>query len=365
MLIRLGEHDGKTPGSPLSIRDLNEAQQRTVGTIERDDLVSVRHGRVSFKHDLLGDWARLNALLAFRTISGRPDNEFGTIPPLATCSSIVRAKPSGARRRCSAVGGRLTHLQDGDQNSVIAADIFLDAIIFSGNAGVLLEELWPWLTANNGDPLRRFLKRFLYVATIPDPRALSVADVEDVDWLSTLLRFPLILYWYPVLRALAQHRVDVCKYALVLTAEVCELWLRTIPREWGGRTDAATLALALARETQGLRVEDVWFSEKADQKIYEALCQATRDYPEEVSQVLLELCHRLPSPLRSWSAQEPFKNVSEPTGLSRNGRFRPKKRLRRRSLPPPKYPGHGADRRGYRNSTAHMVASRSHFRQPS
>ena len=38
MLIRLGEHDGNTLGSPLSIRDLNEAQQRTVGTIERDDL---------------------------------------------------------------------------------------------------------------------------------------------------------------------------------------------------------------------------------------------------------------------------------------------------------------------------------------
>ena len=178
-----------------------------------------------------------------------------------------------------------------------------------------MEELWPRLTANNGHLLRRFLKRFLYVATIPDPRALSVADVEDVDWLSTLLRFPSFCTGYPVLRALAQHRVDVCKYALVLTAEVCELWLRTIPREWGGRTDAATLALALARETQGLRVEDVWFSEKADQKIYEALCQATRDYPEEVSQVLLELCHRRPE---SPSDRGARKSLSR-TSASRQG----------------------------------------------
>jgi hypothetical protein len=335
MLIRLGEHDGNTLGSPLSIRDLNEAQQRTVGTIERDDLVSVRHGRVSFKHDLLGDWARLNALLAYGP------SAVDQITNLAQYPRWQRAVRLYAQSLLEHEGGvprwvdAVTHLQDGDQNSVIAADIFLDAIIFSGNAGVLLEELWPRLTANNGHLLRRFLKRFLYVATIPDPRALSVADVEDVDWLSTLLRFPLILYWYPVLRALAQHRVDVCKYALVLTAEVCELWLRTIPREWGGRTDAATLALALARETQGLRVEDVWFSEKADQKIYEALCHATRDYPEEVSQVLLELCHRRPESPQIVERKRAFQERQRADRVEQERSLSAEERLRRRSLPPP------------------------------
>src|SRR5439155_22238083 len=105
------------------------------------------------------------------------------------------------------------------------------------------EQVWPQLIAGDGQLLRRFLKRFLFIATLPDPRIQEIAGSDDIDWFLSRMRIPYIWYWHAPLRVFERHHADLCKLALILAAEVCELWLRTIPPEWGGRAEAAGIAL--------------------------------------------------------------------------------------------------------------------------
>jgi hypothetical protein len=248
--------------------DLSDEERRTLRALERDDLVTVRHGRASFKHDLLGDWARLHALLAAGGNAPEKIKQASRFPrwqqAIRLYAQDLLEHERGAQRWKEAI----SELQGEDGNAVMAADYYLDALIFSGNAATLLEQLWLDLLADKARMLRRLLKRFLYIATIPDPRAEAFVEAGDLDWFSTRLRIPFLLYWYAPLRVLEQHRADVSQFALFLGAEICELWLRTIPKEWGGRTEAARLALHLAKEVQGLRAEDVWFSDNSDQSLF-------------------------------------------------------------------------------------------------
>lgn len=59
-------------------------------------------------------------------------------------------------------------------------DLFLDALFLAPNAIALLNRSWSTLAANNGQLLNHLLNRFLFVATLPDPRiALLAGDEEE------------------------------------------------------------------------------------------------------------------------------------------------------------------------------------------
>ncbi len=334
LLIKLGEHDGNALKAAVNIMDLSGEEQRILSKVERDDLVTVRHGRISFRHDLLGDWARLHAFLATESDAAGKIRNVSRFPRWQNAIRLYAQKllehEGGVRRWKEAI----SEFQSDDGNAVMAADYYLDAIIFSGNAAVLLEQLWPDLLRDNARMLCRLLKRFLYIATIPDPRAEAFAEAGDLDWISTRLRIPFVLHWYALLRVLEQHRADVSEFALFLGAEICELWLRTIPKEWGGRESAAKLAIHLAREVQGLRAEDVWFIDQSDQKVYEALCHAAVDFPNDVAQILLELCHRRPESAEIVSRRIAYREKRLKDALEQENSLSPELRKRRRSSSP-------------------------------
>ncbi|MBZ5617746.1 MAG: hypothetical protein LAQ69_03270 [Acidobacteriia bacterium] len=292
LLMAVGERDGESLASAVSIRDLRDDERRTLGELEADQLLRARAGQIFFAHDLLGDWARLQSLLAsgnqvlgkIRQVSGLPRWQVA-----------IRLYAQRLLENQQGAGGwkeAIHQLQADGADQVLAADYFLDALIFAGNAEAFLEQVWPDLIADKAHLLFRFLKRFQHVATLADPRVVEFADRDDFEWFSTRLRIPYFLYWYPTLRVLDRHAEDVARLALILAAQVCELWLRTIPPELGGRPEAGRLALRLAREAQGLRAEGVFFMDGIDQKVHEALFQAAPDFPDEVSQIALELCRR-------------------------------------------------------------------------
>src|SRR5205085_1951768 len=131
---------------------------------------------------------------------------------------------------------------------------------------------------------------------IPDWRIalLRGKDVAE-DHLGAWFRIPVPLYWYPVLRVLSRHPADVIDNAFYYAAEVCGLWLRTMPPGTLGRREAAALALALGREMQALLAQDTYF-EDSTKHIFEAALQAAFEFPDEVGQMALELAGRRPLP---------------------------------------------------------------------
>jgi hypothetical protein len=139
-----------------------------------------------------------------------------------------------------------------DAASKLSADLFLDGLLFAANSESLLEQVWPDLMADGGQILRRLLKRLVHVASFPDWRFNGLGDPELAEQYEAWFRVPQLLYWVPVLRVLSRRSADIIKQALIQGAEVCALWLRTMPVGMPGRREAGLLALELAKEAQGL-----------------------------------------------------------------------------------------------------------------
>jgi hypothetical protein len=76
------------------------------------------------------------------------------------------------------------------------------------------------------------LNRFLFVATLPDPRiaVLTQGETGGAQW-EHLFRVPYWPYWGPMLTVLRVHRPEVVQLAPHAAAKICALWLRTMPAD--------------------------------------------------------------------------------------------------------------------------------------
>ena len=185
-----------------------------------------------------------------------------------------------------------------DSQTQLARDLLLDGLLLAINSEALLEKTRNDLE-DRGQVIRRLLKRLLHVETNPDWRIALLRGKEVADnHLGAWFRIPVPIYWYPVLRVLSRHSTDVVHNALSYAAEVCGLWLRTMPPGTLGRREAAALSLALGREMQALLVQDTSFQDSTKQ-IFEAALQAAPEFSDEVGQMALELAGRRPFPQRT------------------------------------------------------------------
>ena len=99
------------------------------------------------------------------------------------------------------------------------------------------------------------IERFLYVATMPDPRlALILGAGKEASKYEHLMRYPYWPYWGPLISVLQEKRIETAKLVPNEAAKVCAMWLRSMnftPKPnykvvW--RQEAAELAYAIAGE---------------------------------------------------------------------------------------------------------------------
>jgi len=298
----IGEKEGETLGIGVSIRQLTDSDRAVLRELEVSRLVRVLDERAYFTHDLLGDWARMRVLLA----------EQGGLPDLlrrrASSPRWHRAIRLYGQRLLEKGGNDATEwrqvmaaLQGDSHDEVLVRDLFLEAIIFAVNANHLLDLVWPELSADGGRVLVRLLKHFLHAATLPDPRLpVVLEDDGDIGPLSSVMRVPYWPYWPPMLCFLDRHRDDLTVKHHQPVAEICSLWLETMPQEmrpgtpWPWRSEAARVALRMAREVRAAKAlgGSYHFRDDTDKKLYEAALRAAPDLPDEVTQLALELCRR-------------------------------------------------------------------------
>lgn len=295
LLRTLGQREGEKLGGAVHVDSILPGELPLLGEFRQEGLVRIEPPSVQFAHDLMGDWARYriikfagnDAAQTLRTLAHIP--RWGRAIRLYAQSLAEHGKGLGDWQ---AVSGQFL---GEDAESKLAADLFLDGLLFAANSELLLEQIWADLVADKGQILNRLLKRLLHVASFPDWRLMGFGDAKLAEQSAAWFRIPQPLYWAPVLRVLNRHTADVAKHALMLGAEVCALWLRTMPVEMPGRREAGSLALELAREAQGLIAEGMLFGDK-DKVIYEAMLSAAPEFPDEVTQIALELCGRKNEP---------------------------------------------------------------------
>jgi len=285
----------------VSCQSLGFAEQQALPDLARSGLVCIKDERVTFAHDLLGDWARMRVLVGDTPITSS-SNQQRTQSPL-----WHKAIRLFGQRILEQTGDDIDqwracveNIPDGSASGALIRDLFLESLFLATNPVTLLERTWPVLISDSGALLRRLLDRFLFVATLPDVRLLAAfsEDKEDAIRFAHAVRVPYWPYWAPILMILHAHRDDVILHVPYEAASVCALWLRAMPFEivpsqampW--RKEAAELAVAIAREMQARNEEGSYWSSGADRTVYEAALYAARDLPTEVAELGLELAKR-------------------------------------------------------------------------
>jgi len=292
VLRRLGESEGERISGAVPTDEI-EIQELTVLTdLEKEGVLHISESAVKFSHDLMGDWARLRSLIASDTEAAQRIREKAGVPRWGRAIRLYAQRLVEREGSLSGWKAFVADFASENPKDKLASDLFLDGIVFAANAGLLLERVWNELIADKGEILRRLLRRLLHVATVPDWRYQSEVPAEDADLAAAWFRVPLPLYWAPVLGTLQRHADDVAREGIFEAAAVCELWLRIMPPGFPGRKEAGRVALALVREVQGRQAEGVIFAGDAGRVVYEAVLQASPEYPNEVSEVALELCGR-------------------------------------------------------------------------
>jgi hypothetical protein len=296
LLRTLGQREGEKLSGAVHVDTIPSTDLELLGKFAQEGLVRLSPPSVQFAHDLMGDWARYRVL---KFAEGEAPTKIRALAHIPRWGRAIRLYAQALAEHGKGLDDWSTatiEFAGEETESRLASDLFLDGLLFAANAESLLEQVWPDLLANDGQILRRLLRRLVYVASFPDWRLKVFGDPKLAEQSEAWFRIPQPLFWVPVLRVLSRHTADVASHALMPGAEACALWLRTMPVDMPGRHEAALLALALAKEAQALIATDcVHFGDK-DKAIHEALLWAALEFPDEVAQIALELCGRRNEP---------------------------------------------------------------------
>jgi hypothetical protein len=295
ILRTLGLREGERLSGAVHVDMIEKVQLPLLGELEQEGILRSSGSSIQFQHDLIGDWAR------FRVLKYAGNDALREIKALAPIPRWGRAIRLYAQSLAEKVDGleawksASSQLAGSDSETQVASDIFLDGLLFAANSEPLLEQVWPSLISDDGLILKRVLKRLQFAASVPDFRLRLLVEPRLAEQSEAWFRIPHPIYWFPALSVFSRHTKDVATHALLPAAEACALWLRTMPDGIPGRREAGLIAIELAKETQGRIAEGMHFRDK-DKVVYEALLWAAKEFPEEVSQIALELCGRSDEP---------------------------------------------------------------------
>lgn len=302
VLKKVGKEEAKSFSRVVVLDSLTIPEQAILSDLENLGLIRVQEGRVNFTHDLIGDWSRLQTLVAIPpqrrpvVLRERAENpRWHNAIRLCGLRSLERSSDSQPWFEL------IRQVDDGSALGQLAAALLLESVAFANNAYQLLERTWPYLSGEEAALLNKLLQRFRHSASFPDPRVAALTpDKELRIWLASSTRIPFWPYWAPMLRFLHAHAAEVKELALEPAAGLCHLWLSQMPAQtqqgdpFPWRREAAELALILARELHALQAEKTLLDGEGHELVYEAFLYAAVDLPEQVSTLALELAKRRP-----------------------------------------------------------------------
>jgi hypothetical protein len=296
-LKKIASIEGDILSSEVAIGSLAGSED-VLARLESDQVISVRSEHVRFRHDLLGDWARLYVLIENRGNASAWVADKHRLPQWHNSIQLFGQWLLCQKDGVAAWKALATQTEGPDQLGA-GQDLLLDSIILSTDAASAFRQLWDALVEQDGRLLRRLLRRFLHVATMPDPRVEVAFENSERVGARARCRLPFWPLWLPMLKILAERGQEVTKCASDLTAEIAQQWLtwtsssKEQRRGYPGRRDAAQLAILAAKEFQGLLAEDeIGWDDRKDDTAWTALFAAADVLPEEVGVLALEMAGR-------------------------------------------------------------------------
>lgn len=268
IMKRLAEMQADKLRFSIPITDLNHSEVASIEELQSSGILIVdEHSNVLFAHDLFAEWARLRLLQSkgddlLEYLQSRIDSPLWLrairllgIELLDTKKDVQDWKT--LLRNLQEIGGRAT------------ADLLLDSLLFAVDSKEHLELVKDELLSNDGDLLRRLLKRFLAFATLPDPRIMEVGEFRGLKdaHISCSFRYPNWPYWPAVLEFLYAYREKISEIAPNEICKVAKLWLDHTKPNTRYRREAGEIGILLGeyalsasthRQRQELSITDLF-----------------------------------------------------------------------------------------------------------
>lgn len=265
-----------TPAGNLSPSEVTSAE-----TLRKDGILEESRARYEFAHDLFVDWVLLQRLQA---LGEEATGELVSKGDLPSWHRAIRLHALWVLRYggLEAWSAERRHLDDADHR--LLADLFLDAPLFAQDAAVQLRALWPALIEDEGKLLRRLLRRFRHVATVPDATGAAIftgATELETHW-SIQTRVPLWPLWIPLVELLYEHRDVAIDLAVGEVAAIVDLWLRRVcpGRVFCERTSA--LAIEIGRFVLAESESGVFFEAELEESLWRCVLAAGAVEPQAV-----------------------------------------------------------------------------------
>ena len=282
--------------SAVSFARLQNPDEVLTQLVDDGTLVD-QNNRLSFDHDLLGDWARLKVLCAQGDEVAVFLNARATSPLWLRALRLFSARLLENNPNPTAWKG--LHAQFMSKPSTeLLADALLDGVFFSASAISNLGNLWPALAENDGLLLQRLLARFLYVGTEPSDQARVMVQAAGPDYAACIeskFRSPNQWLWVSMLMFLGTRTEEAARLALAECAHISNLWLSQRPVGFPLRQEAASLAMACVSEhlvRHSRRQYGAMLDREDREHVFNAMLAAWPEREAEIRRLVLLLCGR-------------------------------------------------------------------------
>lgn len=285
----------------LPTTDFSFEELSFIEVLIRERILKQRNDRISFEHDLVADWVRQRILLEKYTQVYEYIKDKLTSPMWSRALRLLGIHFLESEPDLQQWKIIFNSFKEQENHGNFGQDLLLEAAVFSANPSGNLKKLWIELQKNEGVLLRRFLNRFTYSASFPQPLALLIANQygsEATAEITARYRDPYWLYWIPTIQFLHSHRADVIKLASKQVTEIADKWLRFSKKDWPARSEAAELAIEIAEAMLAQKMSKTHFHDSSDivKLAFRAGLAACNEQPERAINFALTACSRkLPS----------------------------------------------------------------------
>lgn len=297
ILKRVGKLDAKFFSGAPSSHINGSDEQRVAEKLVQDGVLVFRNERYIFRHDLIGDWARLLMLIE----SGDEVAEF-----LRSIDDSFRWRPAIRLfaewlAQNDKLGKPALFALLRDESLVMAKQSLHEGLFGTPGIESIVEELVLGKNEFKNKDLESLLRIFLSVSTRPsDMVKILRRDHPEAAAMRALFRTPIPDLWHDVIKVLDKNRDDVVLYAPILLGTIARTWLidDLLVRNavYSSTTEAcARIAVSAARELQA-RLAVRYTSDIKYKPVFEALLLASPWYGDEVSQIALGLAKRRADP---------------------------------------------------------------------
>jgi len=258
--------------------------------------------RFRFSHDLAADWARFQ-FLKERYEDWKSWAEYAKHPlwinALRLLGQFLLRKSSGVSSEWDRI---LKEMEKDNSVTSSAEGVLYDSLFLDPDALDLLSSRTEMLLAENGKRLQTLLRRFQHIATLPDPRWVSVLKSDLGVYLEATIRVPIWGRWPVLLGFLDRQKLEITALALRDVSKTCQFWLSSTASYSDPkglyRPLAARVAIANAKQLQLMELSGVMIADDSERDIYEAPLHAANVLPDEVNSWALEMARR-----RDWSPE--------------------------------------------------------------